>query len=58
MSTYRRKRDGALYTTNLQVTTFPNWGACVQLVPVWHGRTHWKTVKAFNKQFEAEPSHG
>jgi hypothetical protein len=54
MPDFRRKRDGALYTTSLTVRRrpgFDHWGDCYRLVPVWEGRTHYKTVAAFNREF-------
>ncbi|AYF87448.1 hypothetical protein D6Z43_09900 [Pseudomonas sp. DY-1] len=60
MSTFRRKRDGALYRTDLVEREWPGWktrGPCYVLRPVWDGRTHYKTVAAFVREFE-EVSNG
>lgn len=57
MAIYRRKRDGALYRCSLAVTRrpgFDHWGDCYLLHPVWDGRTHYKTVVAFNREFVKE----
>jgi hypothetical protein len=55
MTHYIRKRDGSRYTTDLQVVRrpgFDHWGDCYRLSPIWEGRTHYKTVTAFNREFE------
>lgn len=55
MNQFIRKRDGQRYTTSLQPVTrpgFAHWGPCYLLRPVWDGRTHYKTVEAFNREFK------
>ena len=54
MTDFRRKRDGALYSTSKIVCRRPgfnHWGDCYWLKPIWEGRTHYKTVAAFNREF-------
>jgi len=54
MADFRRKHDGSLYSTNQIVCRRPgfnHWGDCYRLVPFWEGRTHYKTVAAFNREF-------
>ncbi|KGE68990.1 MULTISPECIES: hypothetical protein [Pseudomonas] len=54
MPDFRRKRDGALYSTNQKVCRRPgwdHWGDCYHLVPIWEGRSHYKTVEAFNREY-------
>lgn len=50
-----RKKDKARYLTDMIPVHRPgyeHWGFCYVLEPYWDGRTHYKTVKAFEKEFE------
>lgn len=55
MNQFIRKRDGQRYTTSLQPVLrpgFSRWGPCYLLYPVWEGRMHYKTIAAFDREFE------
>ena len=54
MTHFVRKRDGQRYTSTLQPVTWPGFaklGPCYILRPVWEGRTHYKTIPAFEREF-------
>lgn len=50
---YRRKRDGQLYQLSGQRTYHAQLGSAIRLVPVWGGRTHWKTWPRFMAEYES-----
>jgi hypothetical protein len=55
MTQFIRKRDGARYTCDLVPRAWPNFsrrGPSYLLRPVWEGRTHYKTVAAFDREFK------
>lgn len=55
MSRWVRIRDDAMYETDLKERIRPgfgHWGPCYLLTPVWNGRTHYKTIAAFNREFK------
>lgn len=59
MPVFQRKRDLALYYCNLVEETWPrheHLGPCYILRPKgFSGRTHYKTVAAFEQQFRPFP---
>lgn len=54
MKTFRRKRDGMLYLCSMTQTQHPkfDWGPCYLLRPVWEGRVHYKSVAAFEREYQ------
>jgi hypothetical protein len=55
MSHFIRKRDGRRYASDLKPVLRPGfnrWGPCCLLRPLWEGGTHYKTVAAFEREFE------
>jgi hypothetical protein len=50
---FRRKRDGQRYQLSSQRTYHAQLGSAIRLVPIWGGRTHWKTWPRFLAEYEA-----
>lgn len=48
---YVRKKDAAVYWSDLKTTHHAQLGLSVYLVPHWGGRSHWKSLKAFKAQY-------
>lgn len=46
-----RKKDRQQYWTTLKVSDHWVLGEAVYLVPHYHGRSHWKSLKAFKAQY-------
>lgn len=55
MTHFIRKRDGQRYTCDLRPVTWPKHemvGPCYILRPIWEGRAHYKSIKAFEHEYK------